>query len=1089
MKKNLQFNFSFMPRLYYIMWLISIIVLCNGQIAAQTTYYCDPATGSMSNDGSESSPWSTLFDVFEAGKSFEAGDIIYLLDGLHGNVSVTGINTDYVTIQALDGHTPKLQSLKFIGASYWHVKGVEVSREYIVDGVTNSRLVYMDANSPYNIVEDSKIFITETLPATAAEFNAVLVDGVKTLSDYTTVKNCNIINVGYGVQLTNTSYNLIENNTINGVGMDGIQGQGSYNVIQYNNISTSYKLNTNHDDAIQFYTVGDDGLAGHGTSVGNEIRGNILYSDPNLPASFEHPFDGGLACFDGMYEDYIVENNIIVTNTYNGLVLYGAVNCKVVNNTVIDPDNSGENSLWIQIDNHKEGTASSSNFVANNLCTYLDVDASMATVLNNLVISTDEYSRFFMDFDNLDLHLKPGCEALDSGTDAEGVPSIDIEGNARPFLDAYDIGAYESVTPYQAVTGVSFVTADVTMGIRDPYQLSVEVTPSDATYQTVTYSSSDETVATVDEKGLITGLTGGITIITATTTDGGFTATCNVTVVYVPVTGITISPETTDANYEDIFTITTEVSPADASFPGVSYTSSNEEVAIVDENGVVYCVGSGTADITVTNDDKGITAVCSLVVNPIQGDYNLAFLKDVTPSVDGDEATPNENLVDGITTDAERWSVETYPQYAEIDLGAEYNISMFELYTYKGRDYQYTIELKSEGGEYETVVDRSANTDAIQPIFDEVSLQGRYVKITVTGAATYTGSWISLNELRVLGSPISVTGIELSETSMQMNQHESAGLMATVVPSNATNTNYVWASSNPAIVSVSNDGTILGLQEGSATISVTTEDGFHEATCDVTVGQFDGVLETPVADAYVRGLQYGDNNYGSAEDLAVKYSGYAAYLRQSFLKFDISNKPEQISKAILRMYAMVTGGGETNSLQLVSDDTWTEDVITYNNAPSAGSSVLTWTVPSVDAFVDIDVTSLVQDEADNFLSVKIVANSGTYTSYYSKEGSYAPQLIMYRDQSTGLKEKNNDDFGFVLYPNPTSSNEVKITFSGIDNGDAYIQIYNVAGEIIKTIDVSNASEDVFTISDLAKGIYIVVLENGNSKVCKKLLVE
>ncbi|MCL1908511.1 MAG: Ig-like domain-containing protein [Holophagaceae bacterium] len=84
------------------------------------------------------------------------------------------------------------------------------------------------------------------------------------------------------------------------------------------------------------------------------------------------------------------------------------------------------------------------------------------------------------------------------------------------------------------------------------------------------------------------------------------------------------------------------------------------------------------------------------------------------------------------------------------------------------------------------------------------------------------------------GTPVSVTGVTLNKTSTTMALGGTETLTATVQPTNATNQAVTWASNNSSVVSVSN-GTITAHSVGSATITVTTQDGNHQATCAVTV--------------------------------------------------------------------------------------------------------------------------------------------------------------------------------------------------------------------------------------------------------------
>lgn len=134
---------------------------------------------------------------------------------------------------------------------------------------------------------------------------------------------------------------------------------------------------------------------------------------------------------------------------------------------------------------------------------------------------------------------------------------------------------------------------------------------------------------------------------------------------------------------------------------------------------------------------------------------NLALNRPVTVSSEPQPENPAASAVDGNT--GTRWSASGYPQWLEVDLGAVHNLSRTELVCYEDRAYQYMIQTKtSASGAYTQVVNRSSNTTpgtAASPIVDNLSgVSARYVRINITGASGYTGTWASLAEFRVFGA-------------------------------------------------------------------------------------------------------------------------------------------------------------------------------------------------------------------------------------------------------------------------------------------------------------------------------------------------
>lgn len=115
------------------------------------------------------------------------------------------------------------------------------------------------------------------------------------------------------------------------------------------------------------------------------------------------------------------------------------------------------------------------------------------------------------------------------------------------------------------------------------------------------------------------------------------------------------------------------------------------------------------------------------------------------------------NIIDGDTADDSRWSSQTYPQWLIIDYGSDKTISGTKLWTYLDRAYQYKIWASSDLADVQNesasalVVDNSSNTSGAQPITNNFNaVTARYVKIKVSGASGYTGTWVSLTEFEIV---------------------------------------------------------------------------------------------------------------------------------------------------------------------------------------------------------------------------------------------------------------------------------------------------------------------------------------------------
>lgn len=220
----------------------------------------------------------------------------------------------------------------------------------------------------------------------------------------------------------------------------------------------------------------------------------------------------------------------------------------------------------------------------------------------------------------------------------------------------------------------------------------------------------------------------------------------------VAVSGVSLSPSTVNLTQSSAYQLSAIVTPSNATNKGVTYSSSNTSVATVNETGVVTPISVGEAIITVTTKEGSFTDTSVITVIEDASGPNLALNKSITGTGTHHSDNAVENLVDGLTST--RWSVSGFPQSAIIDLGKKYPVERTEVVCYSDRAYKYSISISdTENGTYTEIVDRSNNTTEgteASPIVDVFSgVEGQFIKITVTGAEGYTGSWVSLLELRV----------------------------------------------------------------------------------------------------------------------------------------------------------------------------------------------------------------------------------------------------------------------------------------------------------------------------------------------------
>ena len=207
-----------------------------------------------------------------------------------------------------------------------------------------------------------------------------------------------------------------------------------------------------------------------------------------------------------------------------------------------------------------------------------------------------------------ELYRKATYEML--GWDMENIWDID-ESSSLPYFEEFSI----------QVSEISLDNTEATIERQSTLRLTATVLPENCRNNTLTWSSDNEEVATVDENGLVTAVSVGEANITATAVDGsGVTATCKVTVTPKLVTSVTLDESELTIKKSFTAQLAATVAPDDADDLGLIWTSDNEEVATVDENGLVTAVGEGTATITATaNDGSGVSASCVVTVTFTNG--------------------------------------------------------------------------------------------------------------------------------------------------------------------------------------------------------------------------------------------------------------------------------------------------------------------------------------------------------------------------------------------------------------------------------------------------------------------------------------
>ncbi|MGL1902489.1 MAG: Ig-like domain-containing protein [Fibrobacterales bacterium] len=196
---------------------------------------------------------------------------------------------------------------------------------------------------------------------------------------------------------------------------------------------------------------------------------------------------------------------------------------------------------------------------------------------------------------------------------ASGIAVITVTANDGHFSATCTVTV---PVPPVIVTGVSMNLSASSAEVGETKQLVAIIAPAEATNMNMTWSTSDETKATVSESGLVTAVAEGQPVITATTEDGSFTAmfTYHISPATVSVTGVTVNKATTTIDAGLTEQLTATIAPANATNSTITWASSDETKVTVSADGLVTAVAPGTAVITATTEQGSFTVICAVTV-------------------------------------------------------------------------------------------------------------------------------------------------------------------------------------------------------------------------------------------------------------------------------------------------------------------------------------------------------------------------------------------------------------------------------------------------------------------------------------------
>ena len=370
-------------------------------------------------------------------QSAVGGETIALASGAYGVFAIS--NKTYnstVFVRPQIGATPVFKSFRVTACKKMQIAGLSILPRRM-NGDTVGMAVELDGANEDIIFEKSLIsYADDSSGWTAQNWLDYAYDGIAIYGNRMIVRDNLIYNTAFALTSLATN-SFISRNKINGFRGDGMRGQGDYATFEYNDVRNCVQVDANHADGFQAFTMGPGG-PGTGKITGVNLIGNTIIDNENM----SHPLKchlQGIGLYDGTYVDWVIENNLIVTDMYHGITILGSVNSRIVNNTVIDHDPSNGIRPWILMDAHKNGTPTVGGIIRNNI-SYIVNPGAGTTSDHNLIVNDASLATVFVDPANLDFRLKAGSPAIDAGT-TDTAPAFDLLGRPRSTLN--DLGAYD----------------------------------------------------------------------------------------------------------------------------------------------------------------------------------------------------------------------------------------------------------------------------------------------------------------------------------------------------------------------------------------------------------------------------------------------------------------------------------------------------------------------------------------------------------------------------------------------------------------------------------------------------------------------
>ena len=439
-----------------------------------------------------------------------------------------------------------------------------------------------------------------------------------------------------------------------------------------------------------------------------------------------------------------------------------------------------------------------------------------------------------------------------------------------------EISVYEKeVTVCSSFDNSMFSNSDYKVSVGKTIDLNVDLSKYKECYDNLTYTSTNNDVATVSKEGIVTALKEGVTTIEVS--NGTKTISTNVEVVSssdtVLVTDVKVDKTSISLEEGKTSKIKVDVLPSNATNKSVDWKSSNEKVAVVSSKGVVEAIGVGNAVVTVTTQDGNKSA-----------NVNVTVTKKVN------------NLDSVCKSTLEKGSSKK-----------SYTLTFLQAINVKYFNDSLVNDLVTWSSSDPTIVkvDRKGNVLAI-------GTGKAYVNVSCNNKVYER---IEINAIK--RDSVKANKITLSPSSLTINVGVTKSISATVTPKNASVKNLKWDSSDNTIAKVNSKGQVTGVKAGKAKISVSTADGSATANMNVVV-KSSGSATKPSTSVGVKTI----NVYPRSMNLSVGSTGYidAVVLPENASNNKILYSSSNTKVATVNKYGTVKAVGAGTAVIKVSSD-------------------------------------------------------------------------------------------------------------------------------------------------------------------------